>query len=71
MGKLLCEKNVRDVWCRNESVRAEIGPIDLSHTSAILDLKRGSVGYRVVTTQPGYGLLLCFPSAKAYIGVFI
>ena len=25
MGKLLCEKNLRDVWCRNESVRAEIG----------------------------------------------
>ena len=24
-GKLLCEKNVRDVWCRNESLRAEIG----------------------------------------------
>ena len=27
MGKLLCEKNLRDVWCRNESVRAEIGQI--------------------------------------------
>ena len=25
MGKLLCEKNLRNVWCRNESVRAEIG----------------------------------------------
>ena len=25
MGKLLCETNLRDVWCRNESVRAEIG----------------------------------------------
>ena len=25
MGKLLCEKNLRDVWFRNESVRAEIG----------------------------------------------
>ena len=25
MGKLLCEKNLRDVWCRNESVRAEVG----------------------------------------------
>ena len=32
MGKLLCEKNVRDVWCRNESVRAEIGPILQTHT---------------------------------------
>ena len=25
MGKLLCDNNLRDVWCRNESVRAEIG----------------------------------------------
>ena len=24
MGKLLCEKNLRDVWCRNESVRAKL-----------------------------------------------
>ena len=32
MGKLLCEKNLRDVWCRNESVRAEIGPILQTHT---------------------------------------
>ena len=24
MSKLLCEQNLRDVWCRNESVRAEI-----------------------------------------------
>ena len=32
MGKLLCEKNVRDVWCRNESVRAEIGQILQTHT---------------------------------------
>ena len=32
MGKLLCEKNLRDVWCRNESVRAEIGPILQAHT---------------------------------------
>ena len=27
MGKLLCETNLRDVWCRNEIVRAEIGQI--------------------------------------------
>ena len=32
MGKLLCEKNLRDVWCRNESVRAEIGQILHIHT---------------------------------------
>ena len=34
MGKLLCEKNLRDVWCRNESVRAEIGQILHTHTHA-------------------------------------
>ena len=27
MGILLCEQNVRDVWIRNKSVRAEIGQI--------------------------------------------
>ena len=32
MGKLLCEKNLRDVWCRNESVRAEIFQILHTHT---------------------------------------
>ena len=31
MGKLLCEKNLRDVWCRNGSVRAEIGQILQTH----------------------------------------
>ena len=31
MGKLICEKNLRDVWCRNESVRAEIGQILQTH----------------------------------------
>ena len=34
MGKLLCENNLRDVWCRNESVRADIGPILQTHTHA-------------------------------------
>ena len=32
MGKLLCENNLRDVWCRNESVRVEIGTILQTHT---------------------------------------
>ena len=32
MGKLLREKNLRDVWCRNEIVRAEIGQIVHTHT---------------------------------------
>ena len=34
MGKLLREKNLQDVWCRNESVRAEIGQILHTHTHA-------------------------------------
>ena len=34
MGKLLCEKNLRDLWCRNESVRAEIGQILHTRTRA-------------------------------------
>ena len=34
MGKLLCEKKLRDVWCRNESVRADIGQILQTHTHA-------------------------------------
>ena len=29
--ELLCEKNLRDVWCRNEGVRAEIGQILHTH----------------------------------------
>ena len=32
MGILLCEQNFRNVWIRNESVRAEIGQI--LHTDA-------------------------------------
>ena len=31
---LLCEQNFRDVWSRNESVRAEIGQIVHTHTHA-------------------------------------
>ena len=29
---LLCEKKIRDVWSRNESVRVEIGQILHTHT---------------------------------------
>ena len=34
MGMLLCEQNVRDVWSRNESVRAEISQILHTDTHA-------------------------------------
>ena len=32
MGILLCEQNFREVWRRNENVRAEIGQILHTHT---------------------------------------
>ena len=34
--KLLCEKNLRDVWCRNESVWAEIGQILQTHAAPLV-----------------------------------
>ena len=34
MGILLCEQNFREVWRRNENVRAEIGQILHTHTHA-------------------------------------
>ena len=36
MGKLLYENFLRDVWCRNESVRAEIGNILQTHASKLV-----------------------------------
>ena len=35
MGILLCEQNFRDVWRRNKSVRAEIGPILRTHAAKL------------------------------------
>ena len=32
MGILLCEQNFREVWRRNENVKAEIGQILHTHT---------------------------------------
>ena len=47
-------------------------PIDLSHTSAILDLKRGSVGYTVVTTQLWIWVTVVFPECKSiYRGIYL
>ena len=46
--------------------------IDLSHTSAILDLKRGSVGYKVVKTQPWIWVTVVFPEGKSiYRGIHL
>ena len=45
MGKLLCEKNLRDVWCRNEGVRAEIGQILHTHTHTRLSYSSNDTNY--------------------------
>ena len=48
------------------------GHIDLSHTSAILDLKLGSVGYKVVTTQPWIWVTVVLPHCKRiYRGIHL
>ena len=39
MGILLCEHNFRNVWIRNESVRAEIGQILRTHTRGSISSK--------------------------------
>ena len=42
MGILLCEQNFRNVWIRNESVRAEIGQIlHTDNTAAKLVVRKG------------------------------
>ena len=51
MGKLLCEKNLRDVWCRNESVRAEIGQILHTHTQTHRRVSFSSIDVLVEVTQ--------------------
>ena len=60
MGKLLCEKNLRDVWCRNESVRAEIGPILQTHTHT---RARARVSYSSIDRK--YSDKLCFTHPMA------
>ena len=39
MGILLCEQNFREVWRRNENVRAEIGQILHTHTRCSISSK--------------------------------
>ena len=36
MGIWLCEQNFRDVWRRNESIRAEIGQIVMTHAAKLV-----------------------------------
>ena len=58
MGKLLCETNLRDVWCRNESVRAEIGQIlhthrrvSFSSIDCVVDLRKRQLVKAVITEE--------------------
>ena len=39
MGILLCEQNFREVWRRNENVRAEIGQMLRTHTRGSISSK--------------------------------
>ena len=68
MGKLLCENNLRDVWCRNESVRAEIGPILQTHAR----VSYSSVEANTVAVACGYRLQAAATQAhpKITVGIF-
>ena len=59
MGKLLCEKNLRDVWCRNEVVRAEIGQIVHTHASPIDYCNLGSCNSELHFLNNLIAILLC------------
>ena len=57
MGILLCEQNFREVWRRNENVRAEFGQILHTHTRGSISSK--DKGY---LTRPN-------PVEKAYVAI--
>ena len=68
MGKLLCEKNVRDAWCRNESVRAEIGPILQTHTHTRTHARaRARVSYSSIDLPSEY-ISVCFHNSFLVAG---
>ena len=62
MGMLLCEQNFRDVWIRNESVRAEIGqilhtdthPHTHTHTTAAKLVVRIAAWLECFSEKPSY-----------------
>ena len=65
-----CAGISRIIWASQFASR--LSAIDLSHTSAILDLKRGSVGYKVMTTQPWIWVTVVFPECKSiYRGIHL
>ena len=50
MGILLCEQNFRDVWIRNESMRAEIGQILHTDTHPHTHTTAAKLVVRIVDT---------------------
>ena len=60
MGILLCEQNFRDVWSRNESVRAEIGQIlhTDTHTTAAKLVVRICFTQTPLLFSPGGGVTI-------------
>ena len=77
MGKLLCEKNLRDVWCRNEGVRAEIGQILHTHTHTRLSyssIDAQLISWALINAGVLCFMISCIRTAESvhrqYIGVF-
>ena len=64
MGILLCEQNFRNVWIRNESVRAEIGQILQTdthpHNCGKISSKVGVVVMVLVVVGCGSGYMVVF-----------
>ena len=52
MGILLCEHNFREVWRRNENVRAEIGQILRTHTRGSITSKDKAVFFIIFLLLP-------------------
>ena len=61
MGMLLCEQNFRDVWSRNESVRAEIGQIlrARTHTHTHAAKLVVEIAFVLSLTQFVFSILVC------------
>ena len=57
MGILLCEKKFREVWRRNENVRAEIGQILHTHTHAAQLVVRMDVLTENIEEDPPWAMM--------------
>ena len=73
MGILLCEQNFREVWRRNENVRAEFCQMLRTHTHAAQLVVRISIYLNRVRTDPGkpgkyWNLIIKIPGLE-YTGI--